>query len=57
MNRYFSIQNLLMAIFKSSFITEHFQKYKTTTLHMVESLKLVDMEAIDLETASEISKR
>ena len=27
--------------------TAHFQKYKTTTLNMVKSLKLIDMEAID----------
>jgi len=31
--------------------TEHFLKYKTETLHMVKSLKLVDMDAPDLETA------
>jgi quinol monooxygenase YgiN len=30
--------------------TPHFQKYKTTTLEMVKSLKLVDMEAIDVPT-------
>lgn len=30
--------------------TPHFQKYKTTTLKMVKSLKLLDMEAIDVET-------
>jgi len=30
--------------------TPHFQKYKTTTLKMVKSLKLVDMEAIDAAT-------
>ncbi|CAA9310514.1 MAG: Flavoredoxin [uncultured Cytophagales bacterium] len=30
--------------------TPHFQKYKTTTLHMVKSLKLVDMEAMDAAT-------
>jgi quinol monooxygenase YgiN len=30
--------------------TTHFQKYKTTTLNMVKSLKLVDMEAIDAAT-------
>src|ERR1044071_7579187 len=34
--------------------TPHFQKYKTTTLTMVKSLKLVDMEAIDLETMPKI---
>jgi len=32
--------------------TEHFLLYKTTTLHMVRSLKLVDMEALDLEAAT-----
>ena len=30
--------------------TPHFQKYKTSTLKMVKSLKLVDMEAIDVAT-------
>ncbi|WP_286883309.1 MULTISPECIES: putative quinol monooxygenase [Sphingobacterium] len=34
--------------------TEHFQKYKTGTLHMVKSLKLVDMEALDLKTAIQL---
>lgn len=34
--------------------TEHFQHYKTTTLHMVKSLKLIDMEAIDEESMSNI---
>ena len=40
--------------YQSHLKTEHFQKYKTTTLHMVKSLKLMDMEAIDLEAASGI---
>ncbi|HKG69391.1 MAG TPA: antibiotic biosynthesis monooxygenase [Segetibacter sp.] len=30
--------------------TPHFQKYKTMTIKMVKSLKLVDMEAIDVAT-------
>ncbi|QNF35793.1 antibiotic biosynthesis monooxygenase [Adhaeribacter swui] len=30
--------------------TLHFQKYKTTTLKMVKSLKLIDMEALDVAT-------
>ena len=30
--------------------TPHFQKYKTTTLKMVKSLRLVDMEALDIAT-------
>ncbi|WP_312338139.1 antibiotic biosynthesis monooxygenase [Sphingobacterium sp.] len=34
--------------------TAHFLKYKTSTLHMVKSLKLVDMDALDLETAKQI---
>jgi quinol monooxygenase YgiN len=37
--------------------TPHFQEYKTTTLKMVRSLKLVDMEAIDAETMNEIFKK
>lgn len=34
--------------------TPHFKHYKTTTLKMVKSLKLVDMEAIDERTMSRI---
>lgn len=30
--------------------TPHFQRYKTSTLEMVKSLELVDMEAVDEET-------
>lgn len=32
----------------------HFQKYKTSTLHMVKSLDLVDMNALDLATMPQI---
>lgn len=32
--------------------TPHFQKYKSATLHMVKSLKLVDMQTIDAKTMS-----
>ncbi len=34
--------------------TEHFLTYKSTTLHMVKSLKLVDMTAMDLDAAAQI---
>ena len=37
--------------------TPHFHKYKTTTLTMVKSLKLVDMEAIDAGTMTRIFKK
>jgi quinol monooxygenase YgiN len=37
--------------------TPHFQKYKTGTLKMVKSLKLVDMDALDAETMAEIFKK
>ncbi len=37
--------------------TPHFQKYKTTTLKMVKSLKLVDMETTDAETMAKIFKK
>jgi quinol monooxygenase YgiN len=37
--------------------TEHFLKYKTTTLHMVKSLKLVDMDALDLDMAEQIFRK
>ena len=36
--------------YESHLKTIHFQTYKTTTLKMVKSLKLIDMEAIDAET-------
>lgn len=34
--------------------TPHFKHYKATTLNMVKSLQLIDMEAIDMETMSAI---
>jgi 4-carboxymuconolactone decarboxylase len=37
--------------------TPHFQLYKTTTLKMVKSLKLIDMESLDKETMSQIFKK
>lgn len=43
--------------YQSHLKTEHFQKYKTGTLHMVKSLRLVDMEALDLETATQIFRK
>jgi quinol monooxygenase YgiN len=43
--------------YESHLKTPHFQKYKTTTLQMVKSLKLVDMEAIDAETMTEVFQK
>lgn len=40
--------------YQSHLKTEHFLKYKTTTLHMVKSLKLVDMDVLDLEAATQM---
>ncbi|MBL7740487.1 MAG: antibiotic biosynthesis monooxygenase [Chitinophagaceae bacterium] len=37
--------------------TTHFQKYKTSTLKMVKSLKLVDMSSIDPLTMAEIFRK
>lgn len=37
--------------------TPHFQKYKSTTLRMVKSLRLVDMQTIDVATMSSIFKK
>lgn len=37
--------------------TPHFQEYKTTTLKMVKSLKLIDMEAIDMEAMHKIFRK
>jgi quinol monooxygenase YgiN/ketosteroid isomerase-like protein len=37
--------------------TPHFQKYKTSTLKMVKSLKLMDMDNIDSQTMAEIFRK
>lgn len=37
--------------------TPHFQKYKTTTIKMVKSLKLVDMDPIDPESMKMLFKK
>ncbi|MCC9065196.1 putative quinol monooxygenase [Flavobacterium piscisymbiosum] len=36
--------------YQSHLKTPHFQKYKTTTIKMVKSLKLIDMNSIDTES-------
>ncbi len=38
------------AAYEQHLKTPHFQKYKTTTVNMVKSLKLVDMETMDEES-------
>jgi quinol monooxygenase YgiN len=43
--------------YESHLKTAHFLKYKTTTFKMVKSLKLVDMEAIDLEAMTLIFRK
>jgi len=43
--------------YESHLKTPHFQSYKSTTLNMVKSLKLVDMEAMDGETMFQIFKK
>lgn len=45
------------ASYQSHLKTPHFQHYKTNTLKMVKSLKLVDMTSIDKETMLEIFKK
>ena len=40
--------------YQSHLKTEHFLRYKSTTIHMVKSLKLIDMEALDIEAATEM---
>lgn len=37
--------------------TPHFQKYKAETLHMVKSLKLVDMQTLDARTMTKMFKK
>ena len=43
--------------YESHLQTSHFQRYKTTTLRMVKSLKLVDMGVVDPETMSRIFRK
>ncbi|GIV29825.1 MAG: hypothetical protein KatS3mg028_0896 [Bacteroidia bacterium] len=43
--------------YESHLETPHFKHYKTTTLKMVKSLKLIDMNAIDGETMPMIFKK
>jgi quinol monooxygenase YgiN len=43
--------------YESHLKTPHFLKYKTTTLEMVKSLKLVDMDTLDPETMSVMFKK
>lgn len=43
--------------YESHLQTSHFQRYKTTTLSMVKSLKLVDMSMVDAETMSRIFRK
>jgi 4-carboxymuconolactone decarboxylase len=43
--------------YQSHLKTPHFQHYKTATLRMVKSLKLVDMNALDEKTMLEIFKK
>jgi quinol monooxygenase YgiN len=38
------------AAYESHLQTQHFQEYKTTTMKMVKSLRLVDMQALDEES-------
>lgn len=45
------------AAYQSHLKTPHFQHYKTTTLKMVKSLKLVDMNSLDQQTMLEIFKK
>ena len=43
--------------YESHLQTSHFQRYKTSTLRMVKSLKLVDMDVVDAETMSRIFRK
>lgn len=43
--------------YESHLQTAHFKHYKETTLKMVKSLKLIDMDAIDKATMSKIFKK
>ena len=43
--------------YKAHLQTPHFQIYKTTTLNMIKSLKLIDMKSLDAETMSLIFQK
>lgn len=43
--------------YESHLKTPHFQKYKSGTLNMVKSLKLVDMQTVDADTMPAIFKK
>lgn len=43
--------------YESHLLTPHFQRYKTTTLNMVKSLRLVDMGVLDTATMARIFHR
>ena len=43
--------------YESHLKTPHFQKYKTSTLKMIKSLKLVDMNSIDSQIMVEIFRK
>ncbi len=45
------------AAYQNHLKTPHFQHYKTTTLKMVKTLKLVDMDSIDRETMQQIFRK
>jgi quinol monooxygenase YgiN len=45
------------AAYESHLQTPHFKYYKTTTLNMVKSLKLIEMESIDAEMMPMIFKK
>jgi 4-carboxymuconolactone decarboxylase len=45
------------AAYQSHLRTPHFQHYKTTTLKMVKTLKLVDMASMDIETMQQLFKK
>lgn len=43
--------------YESHLATPHFKKYKTTTLKMVKSLRLIDMYTIDVDTMAKIFRK
>ncbi len=45
------------AAYEAHIKTPHFQKYKTSTLHMVKALRLIDMKAIDPATMPALFKK
>ena len=54
---YFCMYLCIFVAYQQHLKTDHFQKYKQGTLHMVKDLKLTTMKPLDSETMKLIFKK